>query len=61
MKRSSLESPHQDESNGGNFMSLGVIDVEIFNEMITIQHLTFTILRHLPFHRISRDPVVLER
>ena len=61
MKRSSLESPHQDESNGGNFMSLGVIDVEIFNEMITIQHLTFTILRHLPFHRISHDPVILER
>ena len=45
MKRSSLESPHQDESNGGNIMSLGVVGVEIFNEMITIQHLTFTILR----------------
>ena len=61
MNRSSLESSHQDESNGGNFMSLGMIGVEIFNEMITIRHLTFTILRHLPFHRISHDPVVLER
>jgi hypothetical protein len=61
MKRSSLESPHQDESNGGNFMSLGVIDVEIFNEMITLRHLTFTILRQLHFHLISQDPVILER
>ena len=52
MKRSSLESPHQDESNGGNFMSLGVIDIEIFNEMITIRH--FDIYDSAPFFRFVK-------
>jgi hypothetical protein len=33
MKHSSLESSHQEESNGGCFMFLGTMDGEIFNEM----------------------------
>jgi len=49
MQRSSLESPCQAASNGGSFILLRPVDAEIFNETSTIRHLTFTLLRHLPF------------
>ena len=32
MKHSSLDSPHHDDSNGGNFILLSKMEAEIFNE-----------------------------
>ena len=49
MKRSSLEPPRRAATNGGSFILLRPVDAEIFNETSTIRHLTFTLLRHLPF------------
>ena len=40
---------------------LRLLDAKIFNEISTIRHLTFTLLRHLLFRWISRHPVVVER
>ena len=49
MQRSSLEPPRRAASNGGIFILLQPLDAKIFNETSTIQHLTFSLLRHLPF------------
>ena len=60
MKCSSLEPPRRAALNGGGFILLRLLDAEIFNKTSTIWHLTFTLLRHLPFRWISRHPVVVE-
>jgi len=49
MRRSSLEPPRRAASNGGGFILLRPLDAEIFNETSTNRHLTFSLLRHLPF------------
>ena len=60
MVYSSLEPPHRDESNGGSFILLRSLDAEIIDETSIIRHLTFTFLRHLPFHQLSQHLVIVE-
>ena len=59
IKHSSLESLHCAVLNGGDFILLQLLDIEIFNETLTIRHLTFTLLCHLPFYWISWHPVIV--
>ena len=49
VQRISLEPPRRAASNGGGIVLLRPLDAEICNETSTIRHLTFTLLRHLPF------------
>jgi hypothetical protein len=60
IQHSSLEPPRRAASNGGGFNLLRSLDAEIIDETLTIRHLTFMLLRHLPIRRLSRHPVIVE-
>ena len=58
MDYSSLERSHRAESNGGKIMSLRSIFDDQLWKMLTIRHLTFTLLRHFTFCTIPTDWVI---
>src|SRR5580704_7699751 len=61
MHYSSLESSHQDESNGGCFSFLRSLDAEIFSKTSNSAVMQMQKCRFLTFCQISLHPMIVER